>query len=500
MKSPRDKPGRKAPASLPGDLAVQGLSVAVMLLGWEIAARALGLALVLPGPGETFGDLLHMAGEGRFWASMGATSLRVAESFGVALVLCLPLGILMGRSRFLWNFLHPPQALFRSMPVISVILVALLLIPDAGQVAVAVSFLMIFPILLSSIAEGSLREDPALVEVARCYGFGPLRRLGWITLPWLAPWLLSAGRSALGIAWKAVAAAEVLASPRTGLGSMMQDGRMELESGRVLALTLALLVLSLVSDLLWHLALSFRRETTPRAEMVPDSPRDSAGPGLPYNDGAVPVPEVPFPGEDGRILVRVRNLRFAWEGGGELFGGLDLDLRDRELTVVMAPSGHGKTTLCRIVAGLEQPSQGAVAFPGDPEVIPVFQEPRLLPWATVERNALLAMPSGQADPAPVKKFAEMLELEDSLGMLPAELSGGMRHRAALLRALCRISSNRPSLLILDEPFQGMDHARKERILPRLAPWLAAPGRGALLVTHHGEDADLSGCRVRHFRL
>ncbi len=144
---------------------------------------------------------------------------------------------------------------------------------------------------------------------------------------------------------------------------------------------------------------------------------------------------------------------------------------------ISAPSGTGKTTLFRIIAGLESADSGDIAGAGKISVD--FQEPRLLPWLTAEKNAAIA----EKELGLAKKILCELGLKNELNVLPAQLSGGMQRRVALTRALaCRFDT-----LLLDEPFTGLDTECTERALLAVRRYSAE--KCVLLVTH--DDSTLS---------
>ena len=170
-------------------------------------------------------------------------------------------------------------------------------------------------------------------------------------------------------------------------------------------------------------------------------------------------------------------------------------------TALVGPSGCGKSTLLRIVAGLETADAGAVALGGAPpdamrrqgEIAVAFQEAALLPWRTLSGNVSLArrLARQPADPARVTELIARVGLAGYEAMRPAELSGGMRQRAAIARCL----ATAPRLLLLDEPFGAVDELTRRRLNLELPPIWAENGATVLLITHSVLEAVLLADRV-----
>ena len=162
--------------------------------------------------------------------------------------------------------------------------------------------------------------------------------------------------------------------------------------------------------------------------------------------------------------------------------GLDLTLPPGERAAVLGPSGCGKTTLLRVAAGLLTPREGR-ADRSCRRLAYAFQEPRLVPWLSLEENLLLVL--GEATPpAPVRDLAERFGLTPLLKQRARTLSGGQRQRAGLVRAL----SVRPDLLLLDEPFASLDRPTRDRLLKETADRIHREGTALLLVTHDPTEA------------
>lgn len=189
----------------------------------------------------------------------------------------------------------------------------------------------------------------------------------------------------------------------------------------------------------------------------------------------------------GTIALRLAHVSHSYDGRNALHD-VSFDVAAREVVAIVGPSGCGKTTLLRIGAGLQQPSGGtasvSVARRGA-----VFQEPALLPWRRVSGNARLFTAAN--DEAHVTRLLEATGLTDHAGKWPHQLSGGMKMRLSLVRAL----ASKPDLLFLDEPFGSLDHITRQRLQDELGQLHEAFGFAALLVTHAIDEAVFVADRV-----
>jgi len=171
----------------------------------------------------------------------------------------------------------------------------------------------------------------------------------------------------------------------------------------------------------------------------------------------------------------------------DVFDGLDFIQRDG-ITVVLGASGCGKTTLLRLIAGMDTPDAGTVRIRGTGSIGMVFQEPRLMPWLTTVQNIRFGLGRGACD---TQRLIELTGLTGFEKALPHQLSGGMQQRVALARAL----ANRSALVLMDEPFAALDHLTRERMQDELLALQRAEGMNVLFVTHSIDEALYLGDRI-----
>ncbi len=174
-------------------------------------------------------------------------------------------------------------------------------------------------------------------------------------------------------------------------------------------------------------------------------------------------------------------------GGKKVFENLSLTISGGEMNCIMAPSGAGKTTLLRILMGLEEADSGEITGLEGKQFSAVFQEERLCEYMTAVDNIRLVTPG--LDAGIVMQEMDRLGLGDCCAQPVSQLSGGMRRRVSILRALLA----KYDILCLDEPFKGLDDARKEQVLAYVKQ--KAAGKTVLFVTHDEQEALALGATV-----
>ena len=192
-----------------------------------------------------------------------------------------------------------------------------------------------------------------------------------------------------------------------------------------------------------------------------------------------------------RLEVDIASKTFKSAAGEQhdVIAGVSFALDAGEVGVLVGPSGCGKSTMLRILAGLDHDFQGHVSRPLGARVGFVFQEPRLLPWRSVEENVRLVAPL--ADEAKLSALFEILELKAHRNHFPGELSLGLARRVALARAF----AVEPEFLILDEPLASLDAALAARLRDEIAMLMDGRSMITLLVTHDVDDAVRLGDRL-----
>lgn len=179
-------------------------------------------------------------------------------------------------------------------------------------------------------------------------------------------------------------------------------------------------------------------------------------------------------------MIRLKGIKQSFDGVPVL-RRLDCELPERGAVALMGSSGAGKTSLLRILAGLSAPEEGTVEGLSGKRICLMFQEDRLLEWYSALKNVMLVMPRPSETEA--RRILSQLRL-DSADAMPGEMSGGMKRRVALARAIAFA----PEVLLMDEPFSGLDLDTKRAI----APFVRNAAPLMIFATHDARETELLG--------
>ena len=236
------------------------LSIGAALLVWQLAASLVRLEILFPTPVEVAKALLELVTTRDFWQTVLFSLLRIAAGFTIAFVLANLLAFPAARHSWLAALLSPYVVTIKTVPVASFIILCLIWL-RGSSLPTFISFLMVFPLLYTNLLEGIRHTDRKLLEMAQVFRVPERRRLRYIYLPQVRPYLLSASNVGLGMAWKSGIAAEVIAIVSGSLGSKLYEAKINLEVPRLLAWTVVIVAASVAMEKLVMalLRLAFRR-------------------------------------------------------------------------------------------------------------------------------------------------------------------------------------------------------------------------------------------------
>ncbi len=427
------------------------------ILVWEIVYRQVDKPLVIPSPLSVWKTLLELIKTSSFWEITLSSVLRILLGYFIGVGLGVVLAVLTSVSKVLYAIFSPMVSVARATPVASLTLIIIMWVTNK-QVPLVIVSLMVFPVIWGNTFEGIKSTDKKLLEMSKCSKVPFLRQVLHVYLPAVYPHFVSGAASALGLAWKSGIAAEILGATKGSMGQQLNDAKVYLDTEGKFAWTVAAVVLSMIFERLFTFLL---KKTALR---------------IPVKEKKEKKPSVKQKAESlEKFTLYAENISKRF-GKKQVLRDVSLRLKKGEVVALRGVSGAGKTTLLRILASLEKADGGKIRK--NSEISYLFQENRLLPELTAKENILYVNPSADAE-----KLLSLMELEGCENMYPSELSGGMKRRLAIARAL----SIESDIVFLDEPFVGLDEELKERISGRVFEKLSE--KSVILVTHDSKESE-----------
>ncbi len=229
------------------------LGIAVWLLLWEIAFLIVNQAIYLPSPFDVLKSIVDIIKEKDFVLIVLMTTYRVFFSFFLSVVFGITIGFFCGINKKLYEIFEPIVVLIRSVPVISIIILAIVWF-ESSYVPVFAGFLMCFPVIWTNMVIGIRKTDIKLIEMSTVFKIKPFAIFKNIYLPSSLPYIKAGFSTALGLSWKVIATSEVLSLPKYSIGSKLHDTKAYWEIADLFAWTTIIIVLSYIFENLLNLA------------------------------------------------------------------------------------------------------------------------------------------------------------------------------------------------------------------------------------------------------
>lgn len=460
---------------------------------WQVAAMALASPILLPSPIAVALRLVELLPDPAFWARIAFSLARIAGGFALGAIFGAVGALASTRWRAIEELLSPIMALAKSVPVASITVLALIWL-RASNLAVLVVLLVVLPLVYENTLQGLRSTSRSLDEAAKLFHLPNPRYLRFFVMPQLFPYLRAALVVALGMGWKAGVAAEVIGIPAGSLGEALYDAKIYFDTAGLFAVTLATVGASAFTTWLMQIALAalepvvcgaagHAKQLEYRGPQAGTPSRSESA-----NNASSNEPE-PAP-----LALHLEGISKSF-GDKRALDNVSFDVSAGTPVCLMAPSGTGKTTLLRIVAGLEATDAGDMLVGDEPKWLPrismAFQDDRLADQASVLANTRLPLDVGSTawDEAPA--LLSELGLSDLLLSPAGTCSGGERRRIALARALLAPHE----ILLLDEPFTGLDTAARDTCARAIRE--RERTSVVLVATHDREDAERLGARIIH---
>lgn len=438
------------------------ISICLLLQLWQLTASYMNQPELIPSVPDLIKALFQLFATDTFYKSIFATVLRGISGILLSLAAAILAAFLFARYELLYELFRPLLTIMRSVPVISFILLALIFLDPEG-IPLMIAFLTMFPLLAENLTKGIINLEPGLSLMASQFRISRKNKLIHIYYPQLKPFLFSGLVSAIGFGWRAIIMGEVLSQCTFGIGGEMKRAQLFISVPELIAWTIIAILISFLFDRginrLSHIKWNIRFSNTTSEKN--------------YTSVIYPIKmtDVTFQYTDIKVL---SHFSYTFEPG-IIYG-------------IKAPSGSGKTTLLNLLDGSLKPTKGEISSNKEQIFSVVFQEPELLSHLTVMQNICLPLASvhnHSYSEQKARKTLEIVEMEAFRDRYPNELSYGQQQRVALARALAYPSA----IMLLDEPFKGLDKALTIRIIDRMIARQTNQKQSIIFTSHDQEEID-----------
>lgn len=440
------------------------LSILLIPVAWQLLSWQMAQPQLIPSFPDLVRALLRLVYTPGFLVSIGTTCLRACVGLLLSLAAASITAFLLNRSEGIRLLFMPWLSLLRSVPVISFILLALIFL-NPEMIPLLIAFLTMYPLLTENLLKGLMNRRDSWKMLARQFHLNAWNRLFQINYPQLKPYLFSGLASAVGFGWRAIIMGEVLSQCVDGIGKRMKEAQVFIDVPELIAWTLVAIVLSWLTDKLisrlsdWQPSVRYRHSAV-ELQAASLQPNDICLTDVSYSYG-------------------VHHMNIVLKAG--------------KIYALSAPSGQGKTTLLQLLNGTLRPTGGEIScLPG--QTANLFQEPTLLPQLTAKENIMLGG-AAYCDRAILEQQSLRLltafQLEKQAEMFPAALSYGQQQRVALARALMFPAG----LLLLDEPFNGLDVELRQLVARFLVEWQQEKQATVVFSSHHADEIKAMNAEV-----
>lgn len=440
------------------------LSILLIPVVWQLLSWQMAQPQLIPSFPDLIRALFRLVYSPGFLVSIGTTCLRACVGLLLSLAAASITAFLLNRSEGIRLLFMPWLSLLRSVPVISFILLALIFL-NPEMIPLLIAFLTMYPLLTENLLKGLMNRRDSWKILARQFHLNAWNCLFQINYPQLRPYLFSGLASAVGFGWRAIIMGEVLSQCVDGIGKRMKEAQVFIDVPELIAWTLVAIVLSWLTDKLISRLSDWQ-------------------PSIRYRHSAVELQAVPLQPND----ICLTDVSYFYG-----IHHMNIILKAGKIYALSAPSGQGKTTLLQLLNRTLRPISGEIScLPG--QTANLFQEPTLLPQLTAKENIMLGG-AAYYDRAILEQQSLRLlaafQLEKQAEMYPAALSYGQQQRVALARALMFPAG----LLLLDEPFNGLDVELRQLVARFLVEWQQEKQATVVFSSHHADEIKAMNAEV-----
>lgn len=449
---------------------------------WHYWSKRVGNGIFLPSPEKTFHTMLILVREKTFFQTLIHTIGNIMKGFFYAVIAGFVLGTLASFFRLLQILTDTLMNMIKAVPVASFTILALLFI-KSEHMAVLVSFLIVTPSIYTNVMTGYHHVEHNMKEMSGIYGVPVIRRIRYMYLPEVLPALLAACQTGVGLAYKSGVSAEVIAQTTDTIGYELYQSKIYLDTERLFAWTILVILLSALVSWIVKMIFAGLNKIVVKSHSI---------------GGLYRVTNQIFAEEKKDTMIDFAEKK---EKALKLLGvsktyqkqkiieNMNIELHQGDVIAVMGESGIGKTTLGNLITGVVRADSGEIIKENLRKTGVVFQENRLFENSDIYTNMYYATGKQAVSRQQYDEILERLELNGYGRTVVSKLSGGMKRRVSIARALLI----QPDILILDEPFNGLDRQLAYRVIDYIKE--TNKNRITVLITHNCEEAERMGAEI-----
>lgn len=449
-------------------LLIRILIVAVWLCIWQAVCDLTGLELILASPVNVFIALGKLIITSQFYKVLLNSFVHITIGFLAGCIMAVLLGVLAGKYQMIHEFFMSPVHMMKSLPVASFIILLLILF-GSSKVSTLISFIVVFPMVYSSVVAGMRQTDKKLLEMGQVFSIGFVRTIKYIYLPQVLSYTRSSLKTAIGMSWKAGVSAEVIGLAKNSIGEQFYYAKLYLLTEQLFAWSIVVVGVSLLCENIFFYLLKLIENGVFQGKI----------------QGKLQAVNR-FDAEKINML-SMENICKKYDNTIVL-EDVSVVFTKEKVNCIMGKSGIGKTTLLKIIMKLLTPDSGAISKTGKISV--VFQENRLIDKMSAIGNIMLVLEdTSKENEKKIRALLMAILPEECMDMSVENLSGGQKRRVAIARALlCDCD-----ICLMDEPFTGLDKESKQHVVKFVKEH--TKNKITIIVTHSETEAKALDSRI-----
>lgn len=469
------------------------ISACFWLFLWQFFSYKINNNIFLPSFKDTIFTFFQLFKTKEFYTIIGTTFIKISKGFIMAIIV----GTLLANISYVFIFvrilLEPIIKLIKAVPVASFIILSLLWI-NSNNLSTLISFLMVLPVIYINVLQGIDNTDNNLLEMVFIFNMSYGNKLKYLFFPAAFPNFIAACKIGLGLCFKAGIAAEIIGLPNNSIGEALYNAKLYLMTKEMFAWTLVIVLLSFIFEFVFikllDLLMYFVLHISPSCQSFFLRRHPSRKSKKIQSLKSYSQSEDKFRKISPINSIEINNINKIYGTNHVLKNfSYNFSKNDSNIFFITGVSGCGKTTLMRILSGLEKADSGTIFYnytntfaSKTPIYNPsmVFQEDRLINEFSALDNIKALYGKKYSTKYLMEQFS-LVGLTEYMNKPVISLSGGMKRRIAIVRAML---SDSP-LILMDEPFKGLDEELANKVINYVKENLN--NRMLIIITHHNEE-------------